>query len=149
MVEQSRVSEDEHLRMPRNGAVRLDDGPARVVERCAETLEDRAGHVAGGPDHRLGRDGPSCRYDRAGPDIGDEGLGAHLHPEAAELELGLVAQAWRVGGQQAESALEEQHGGFARIDVPEVAPESVPAELGQRSCRFHPGGSAAHHHERQ
>ena len=95
MMKRGRVAQDEHLGVPRDGAVGLDDGAAHPVERGTEALEHRARGVAGGPDDRLGRDDPSRRVDRSRPDVGHHGLGPHLDAQPPELVLGLVAQARR------------------------------------------------------
>src|SRR5688500_1905397 len=78
-------------------------------------FENRAGGISRRPNYRLGRDGPVGSDDESRTNVGDHRLGAYLHTQPAQVELGLVAQAGRVGGKQAGAALQEHHRGFARI----------------------------------
>ena len=68
-------------------------------------------------------------------------------PEAAQLLLGLVARALRIGGQQPRAALEQHHGGLAGIDVAEVAAQRVAPDLGHGAGHLDAGRAAAHDDE--
>ena len=109
--------------------------------------EQRARRVAGRPDHRLRRDGPARGADRARPDVGHQRLGAHLDAEAAQLLLGLVAQARADRRQEPRAALEQHHRGLAGVDVAEVAAERVAPDLGHRAGHLDAGRPAAHDDE--
>ena len=70
-------------------------------------------------------------------------------PSRRSSSLALSLRLGGYEGSSAGSAFQEQDGGFARIDVAEVAAERVAAELRHRSGGFHPGGAAAHDHKGQ
>ncbi len=147
VLERRRVAEHEHLGMSRDGAVGLHERAADPVQRCAQALEQRARGVARGPDHRPGGNGPARRGHVARADVGHHGLGAHLDAEPAQLALGLVAQALGIGGQQSRPALEQHDGRLSRINVPEIPPQGVAADLRHGTGHLDSGGPAAHDHE--
>ena len=107
------VAEHEHFGMSGNGAIRLHDGAPHAVQRCTQCPEQRARHVAGGPDHCPGGDSPPRGDHLTRTEVGHQRLGANLDAELPQLGLGRVAQRGRIRGKQTRSALEQQHGRLA------------------------------------
>src|SRR5437867_11432739 len=103
-----------------DGTIGLDDSAAHVIEGSVERFENRAGRASRGPDHRLGGDGPARGDDGAWTDVGDHRLGAHLYTKPPQLVLSLVAQTWRVRGEEPGPALEEHDRSLGRIYVTEI-----------------------------
>src|SRR3954447_25540928 len=54
------VPKHKDLRVSRNGAVRLHNGPPGAIEWSAQRLKHWARQIASRPNHCLSRDGPAC-----------------------------------------------------------------------------------------
>ena len=80
-------------------------------------------------------------------DFRHQHLGPHVHAEIAETLLGLLAERGRVGRQDALAALDQDDDRLAGIDAPEITPEHVTLDLGQRAGELDARGPATHDHE--
>ena len=71
------------------------------------------------------------------------GVGVDLDAQAGERGFGLGGESWRVGGENAWRAFEQQHAGFGGVDVAEVVAHIELGNVGDGSGQLDAGGPTA------
>ncbi len=81
--------------------------------------------------------------DPAGAEVGDMGVGVDFDAERRERGFGFGGKVFRIGGEDARRAFEQQHAGLGGVDVAEVVAHVELGDVADGAGQLDAGGPAA------
>ena len=135
--------------MTRHGKRRLGGDAAGAIERQAEGRTKRRRRNPCGPENGLCGDPLASDSDAVGVDGRHGSAGPDLHAKLLERPACRHPQRLRKCREQIRSAFEQQDAGGRRLNAPEIIPQRLSRDLGQRARQFDAGRASSDDHKCQ
>src|SRR5689334_5935233 len=127
----------------------IDENASAAIKLRAKRLTERGCFHSGGPERHRRINPLISDTNKSSLDIGNFGVGVHLHAQGLELLLCTGREIFAVSRQNARAALQQNHSSAPGIDGAEVLAEDVLGNLCNSAGELNAGWSASHDYKIQ